>query len=262
MTDNLALPTPDVATAQSEALEGAGAVSLHAADLSLWSMVAEASVVVQLVMLLLVVASVVSWALIVDKHLLLRKVLSGVEESAGLVDAMPLEQAMAHLADREDPLARGLKAAWAERMSPRLKHLALPQVHAALLATAEHQAERRWWQLGERIGFLATVGSTAPFIGLFGTVWGIMDAFQAIAITKNTSLAVVAPGIAEALLATAIGLFAAIPAVIFYNRFTGMIGRMAEYTSLVMETALHQVGAAPVRPKEAPAPATPEQRLL
>jgi len=86
---------------------------------------------------------------------------------------------------------------------------------------------REMEQLDRRLLFLATVGSTAPFIGLFGTVWGIMTSFQAIAASKNTSLAVVAPGIAEALFATALGLLAAIPAVIFYNKFNSEVARQA-----------------------------------
>jgi biopolymer transport protein TolQ len=86
---------------------------------------------------------------------------------------------------------------------------------------------REMESLERHIGFLATVGSTAPFVGLFGTVWGIMNSFQAIAVTKNTSLAVVAPGIAEALLATALGLVAAIPAVVAYNKLSNDLGRYA-----------------------------------
>jgi biopolymer transport protein TolQ len=97
------------------------------------------------------------------------------------------------------------------------------RVEKVMDVTISREVER----LERRLTFLATVGSTAPFIGLFGTVWGIMTSFQAIAVSKNTSLAVVAPGIAEALFATALGLLAAIPAVIFYNKFTSEVARHA-----------------------------------
>ncbi len=97
------------------------------------------------------------------------------------------------------------------------------RVEKVMDVTISREIER----LERRLTFLATVGSTAPFVGLFGTVWGIMTSFQAIAVSKNTSLAVVAPGIAEALFATALGLLAAIPAVIFYNKFNSEVARYA-----------------------------------
>jgi biopolymer transport protein TolQ len=97
------------------------------------------------------------------------------------------------------------------------------RIHQVMRITIDREIER----LERYLGFLATVGSTAPFLGLFGTVWGIMNSFQAIAHTKNTNLAVVAPGIAEALFATALGLVAAIPAVIAYNKFSNDLGRYA-----------------------------------
>ena len=192
-------------------------------DLSVWRLILEATVVVQLVMLLLLAASVYAWAVVFRKRAVLRRARdtlarferefwSGGDlgtlyrsiESRG--DANGIE-AVFQAGFREFARQRQQGVETAEQM--------LDGARRAMKAQQIKEIEH----LEHQLSALATVGSTSPYVGLFGTVWGIMRSFTAIADQQNTSLAVVAPGIAEALFATAIGLFAAIPAVIAYNRF-------------------------------------------
>ncbi len=201
-------------------------------DLSLWGLFIQASIVVKLVMLLLVAASVWVWAIAFEKFASIRRAnrqADGFEDrfwSGGSLDDLYEQEG----AKPGHPMAAVFGAAMGEwRRSARVAGADLSRgsvrdrVERAMGITVTREMERmeRW------MIFLATVGSTAPFVGLFGTVWGIMTSFSAIAAMHNTNLAVVAPGIAEALFATAIGLVAAIPAVICYNKITTDLGRFA-----------------------------------
>jgi biopolymer transport protein TolQ len=210
------------------------AVNLAAAggDLSLWGLFMQADIVVKLVMLALLAASVWVWAIVFEKFSSLRRVnreADGFEDrfwSGGSLDEL-YDQAGAK---PTNPMAAVFGAAMAEwRRSARVagadvtRTAVRERVERAMGVTIQREMERmeRW------MVFLASVGSTAPFIGLFGTVWGIMHSFSAIAAMHNTNLSVVAPGIAEALFATAMGLVAAIPAVLAYNKVSTDLARFA-----------------------------------
>jgi biopolymer transport protein TolQ len=201
-------------------------------DLSILHLVQEASVVVQFVMLILLSASVASWTFIFNKRKELKQAIDitdGFEEEfwsgLGLAE---LYRKMA--SDRFDPegIEKIFLAGYREfaRMRQKGDVESVVQVESAQRAMRIELA-RELDRLDETLPFLATVGSTSPYIGLFGTVWGIMNSFRAIGEIKNATLANVAPGISEALIATAIGLFAAIPAVIAYNRFSTRLDRLA-----------------------------------
>ncbi len=201
-------------------------------DFTVWGMFWEAGIVVQLVIVLLVLASVWTWAIIFEKMMRIRKVNSEADAfeetfwSGNSLESLYGETKK----NPSHPLALVFISAmreWQRSLTAEgrvLDKLSLKERIAKVMrVTSQREMER----LEERTVFLATVGSTAPFVGLFGTVWGIMNAFQSIALTSNTSLAVVAPGIAEALLATALGLVAAIPAVMAYNKLSGELTRYA-----------------------------------
>ncbi len=206
-----------------------------AASFSLISLVSQADIVVQIVMAFLVLASLWSWAIIFDKIIkfsVLKKRSDQFEQS---FDSMVLEDIISEANNNDNhPLARVFLACMSEWQSNNIKQIIIDggdkkqglkeRLNAAMHVAANKSMQR----LESGLGFLAVVGSSMPFVGLFGTVWGIMNSFQGIAVSKNTSLAVVAPGIAEALLATGIGLFAAIPAVFFYNIFSGKINQFSE----------------------------------
>ncbi len=211
------------------------AVNLGAAatgDLSLWGLFIQASFVVKLVMVGLIAASVWVWAIIFEKTMSMRRAnrqASGFEDrfwSGGSLDDLYETEG----AKPAHPIAAVFGAAMGEwRRSARVKGADLSRgsvqerVDRAMAITVTREMERleRW------MIFLASVGSVAPFVGLFGTVWGIMHSFSAIAAMHNTNLSVVAPGIAEALFATAIGLVAAIPAVLAYNKINSDLSRFA-----------------------------------
>ena len=192
-------------------------------DFSLLALFARASFVVKLVMLMLTVASVWSWAIIIQKFITYRK----AREEAGLFDRAfwsgePLDELFEKIGSQpagasESIFASGMTE-W--RRSHRQDGGLIAGAQARIDRSMDVAIMKETEDLTRGLPFLATVGSTAPFIGLFGTVWGIKVAFEEIAISQNTSLAVVAPGIAEALVATALGLLAAIPAVIFYNKLS------------------------------------------
>ena len=186
-------------------------------DFSLLSLFIRADVVVKSVIILLIVSSVYSWAVIIEKFKLFKRINQSTEEfETKFWNSKSAETFYNNLpANIEDPMALVFKDA----MQNLLKRKSKTDLHDRITTMLETGIEKQMSRISKGYTFLATVGSTAPFIGLFGTVWGIMNSFQSIAISRNTSLAIVAPGIAEALFATALGLLAAIPAVIAYNKF-------------------------------------------
>ena len=188
-------------------------------DFSLLQLFLRADFIVKSVIIILIAASVYSWALIFDKYKLFKKITKSTttfEEK--FWKSKSAESFYNSLTNRDkDPVANIFQSAMAELIKTKSKS---SSVQAARVSRViEISADREIKLIEKHFTFLATVGSTAPFIGLFGTVWGIMNSFQSIAISRNTSLAIVAPGIAEALFATALGLLAAIPAVVAYNKF-------------------------------------------
>ncbi len=206
-----------------------------AAGLGVWALVMQADLVVKAVMLVLLGASVWCWAVILDKGVRLTRLKRRATSfERDFWSGTPLDELYRRLAKRIDhPMAMMFAAAIEEwREAPRSTE---PAVNQSLVSRVgrvmELTMDRELSVLERHLPSLATIGSTAPFIGLFGTVWGIMNSFQSIAVTKNTTLAVVAPGIAEALLATALGLLAAIPAVVAYNRLAGEVDRYADRLS-------------------------------
>ena len=187
-------------------------------DFSLVSLFLRADIIVKSVMIILVVFSIYSWAIIFDKIRLFRKINKSAEEfEEKFWKSKSAETFYNNLpSTSNDPMAELFKSSMQMVMKSRSKSNLSERLESVLEANIEKQMTN----VDKNYTFLATVGSTAPFIGLFGTVWGIMNSFQSIAISRNTSLAIVAPGIAEALFATALGLLAAIPAVIAYNKFS------------------------------------------
>jgi biopolymer transport protein TolQ len=201
---------------------------MSSADLSLWGLFFQAHFVVKVVMLGLIAASIWCWAIVIDKTLLYSRSRSHMDRFEKVFwSGQSLEELYRTLANgRNTSMAALFVAAmreWKRSFEGGARSLAGLQqrIDKVLDVSIAREVER----LERRLLVLATVGSAGPFIGLFGTVWGIMTSFQSIAASKNTSLAVVAPGIAEALFATAIGLLAAIPATIFYNKFATEVSR-------------------------------------
>ena len=187
------------------------------ADFSLLNLFIRADIIVKTVIVLLIACSVYSWAVIIEKIRLFKKINQSTEEfETKFWNSKSAETFYNNLPSNiEDPMALVFKDA----MQNLLKRKSKTDLHDRMTTMLETGIEKQMSKISRGYTFLATVGSTAPFIGLFGTVWGIMNSFQSIAISRNTSLAIVAPGIAEALFATALGLLAAIPAVIAYNKF-------------------------------------------
>ena len=187
-------------------------------DFSLIKLFIRADFVVKSVIVVLIAASIFSWALIVDKYKLFKKInLSSEEFEQKFWKSKSAESFYNNIpANSNDPLANIFKAGMGEMLKSKTRSSNQSERVSRIL---EVSTEREMLTIEKYFTFLATVGSTAPFIGLFGTVWGIMNSFQSIAISRNTSLAIVAPGIAEALFATALGLLAAVPAVVAYNKF-------------------------------------------
>lgn len=201
-------------------------------EFSLWSLFLRADPVVKTVMGILVVASVWSWAVIIDKSLTfgrLKRKSNRFEDQ--FWSGKPLDDLYRRSRDKLDhPMARVFGAAMEEweraKNAGRTDSLvagAKQRIDKVLNVAVSRELEKT----ESNLGLLATVGAVAPFVGLLGTVWGIMNAFQAIGVTKDTNLAVVAPGIAEALFATALGLLAAIPAVVGYNRYSAALNSFA-----------------------------------
>jgi biopolymer transport protein TolQ len=207
------------------------ALPLTSSDLSIFTLFWQAHWIVKIVMLGLLAASVWVWAIVVDKTILFartRKAMDGFENA--FWSGQSLEELYRSLsAGPAYSMGAVFVAAmreWKRSFEGHAKSFAGLQtrVEKVMSVSISREIDR----LERRLLVLATVGSAGPFIGLFGTVWGIMTSFQSIAASKNTSLAVVAPGIAEALFATAIGLAAAIPATIFYNKFSSEVNKQAQ----------------------------------
>ena len=190
-----------------------------ATDFSLIQLFLRADFIVKSVIIILIAASVYSWALIFEKYKLFKKIdksTTSFEEK--FWKSRSAESFYNTLINKnKDPIATIFQSAMVELIKTKSKSTSVQS--ARVSRVLEISADKEIKLIERHFTFLATVGSTAPFIGLFGTVWGIMNSFQSIAISRNTSLAIVAPGIAEALFATALGLLAAVPAVIAYNKF-------------------------------------------
>ena len=194
------------------------AVSLGAnTDFSLMSLFLRADIIVKSVMIILIVCSIYSWAVIIEKLRLFKRINKSSEEfEEKFWNSKSAETFYNSLpAKVDDPMG----VVFRDAMESLLKKKSKNNLSERMSTFLEVGIEKQMNKIDKGFTFLATVGSTAPFIGLFGTVWGIMNSFQSIAISRNTSLAIVAPGIAEALFATALGLLAAIPAVVAYNKF-------------------------------------------
>jgi biopolymer transport protein TolQ len=206
-----------------------------AAAPGLWGLFLQADIVVKAVMVLLLIASLWCWAVIFDKAFRLwrlKRQANGFEKS--FWSGAPLDELYRRLAKRADhPMALMFATAMEEwRESPKSVDVSFNRgLVGRISRVMELTMDREVETLERHLPSLATIGATAPFVGLLGTVWGIMNSFQSIAVTKNTTLAVVAPGIAEALMATALGLLAAIPAVVAYNKLAGEVERYANRLS-------------------------------
>ena len=187
-------------------------------DFSITTLFLRADIIVKSVIIILIVSSIYSWAIIFEKIKLFKKINKSTDEfenkfwksksAESFYNSLP--------PNINDPMANLFK----DSMQVLLKSKRSSSLDEKMSRMLEINVEQQMEKIDKSYTFLATVGSTAPFIGLFGTVWGIMNSFQSIAISRNTSLAIVAPGIAEALFATALGLLAAVPAVVAYNKFS------------------------------------------
>ena len=197
-------------------------------DFSLIQLFVRADIIVKSVIIILIAASIYSWALIFEKYKLFKRIdktTTSFEEK--FWKSRSAESFYNTLTNREkDPIANIFQTAMTELLKTKSKSSTVQSARVSRIL--EISADREIKLIEKHFTFLATVGSTAPFIGLFGTVWGIMNSFQSIAISRNTSLAIVAPGIAEALFATALGLLAAIPAVVAYNKFNNDAKKYSE----------------------------------
>jgi biopolymer transport protein TolQ len=221
--------------------------SMPAPDLSMVALFLRADLIVKFVLILLLGASFWSWSIIFEKVLRLRRL---GHHTGTFEDAFWSGGSLEELYDRingkpQDPMAAMFSAAMREWRRSISKGVNMKEVRGSLQDRVERVMQvtlgREMERLERYLPFLASVGSVAPFVGLFGTVWGIMNSFQSIAVSRNTTLAVVAPGIAEALFATALGLVAAIPAVMAYNKISSDLSRYsgrldafaAEFTAIL-----------------------------
>ncbi|WP_108483071.1 protein TolQ [Oceaniglobus ichthyenteri] len=213
----------------------------QSADFSLWGLYARATITVKLVMWLLILSSFWGWAVIIQKHIVFRRARN---EQARFEAAFWSGEPLDELYDKigADPGGRAEAVFVAGMTEWRRSHRGdgglIPGAQARIDRSMDVAITKEADELEKGLPLLATIGSTAPFVGLFGTVWGIMNAFIEIAEQQNTNLAVVAPGIAEALLATGLGLLAAIPAVVFYNKLSADSDRIVRgYESFADEFA-------------------------
>jgi biopolymer transport protein TolQ len=211
-------------------------------DMSILRLVLEASLVVQLVMLLLLLASLASWAVIIQKRRVLRKARSNADsfekefwsggDLTGLYKRISARGAGSGVTGMAGIFEAGFREFSRLRKQDDLQASQIVEgSRRAMLVSQMRESDR----LEQNLALLATVGSTSPYVGLFGTVWGIMNSFIALGNVQQATLAMVAPGIAEALIATAMGLFAAIPAVIAYNRYADAVGRLESRYDTFME---------------------------
>ena len=210
----------------------AGAKGLSPESFSFLNLIMEADIVVQIVMVGLIFSSVWSWAIIFEKLYVLRSVRRATDRFEQVFwSGQSLEELYQTLSSAVNTSTAALFVAamreWKRSQDGRARNT-FGGLQVRLEKVMDVTMQKEMAYLERRLLFLATVGSTAPFVGLFGTVWGIMNAFQAIAASKNTNLAVVAPGIAEALFATALGLLAAVPAVIAYNKLSSDAGQIGD----------------------------------
>ncbi|MCP5158689.1 MAG: protein TolQ [Gammaproteobacteria bacterium] len=209
-------------------------------EMSFWSLIANASLVVQLIMLVLMLISLGSWWVIVKKHLVLGSAQGAADQfEDDFWSGIDLASLYARI-NRQKELVWGMDAIFLAGFQEFLRLRAQPTADPESVVSGAQRAmraagSRELDELEMYLPLLATAGSTSPYIGLFGTVWGIMNAFMALGVTQQATLAQVAPGIAEALVATAMGLFAAIPAVIFYNRYAHDVDRLANRYQTFME---------------------------
>ena len=200
-------------------------------EMSLWRLVADASLLVQLVMLLLLVASVFSWSIIIQKQRQLRAAFADVKTfESRFWSGIDLVELYRQLSKRRDTLtgqASLFESGFGEYARLRKQEgMSTMDIVSGAQRAMRVSLSRELDRLEAQLPILATIGSTSPYVGLFGTVWGIMNSFRALGSAQHATLAMVAPGIAEALIATAMGLFAAIPAVIAYNRFSSEVERL------------------------------------
>ncbi len=209
-------------------------------DLSILHLVAEASIVVQLVILILLAASLISWTFIFSKIREIGKAVNVTDDfETEFWSGGELSQLYRRLISKEfepEGIEKIFIAGYREYSRMRKQADVGPEVQVESAQRAMRiELQRELERLDEKLPFLATVGSTSPYVGLFGTVWGIMNAFRSLGDVKQATIAHVAPGIAEALVATAIGLFAAIPAVIAYNRFSTRLDRLSVRYEMFVE---------------------------
>ena len=199
---------------------GAAASAIAAADFSFWTLFTRADFIVKSVIIMLIAASIYSWALIFEKYKVFKKIFKSSDEfEEEFLNSKSVKTLFEKTSsDTDDPMTAVFRsgANYLMQNKSQSQTVLTEKVKRVMDVAIDKEVEK----YENKLTFLATVGSVAPFIGLFGTVWGIMNSFQSIAISRNTSLAIVAPGIAEALFATALGLLAAIPAVVAYNKFT------------------------------------------
>lgn len=208
-------------------------------DTTLWSFIANAGPVVKAVMLLLTSASIVSWGIIFQRSMLLNKARSSLAEFENQFwSGADLNQLFNGLDRRKQELS-GLEsiffAGFNEFLRLRQRGLHFDAVMEGIQRAMRVVHARERDKLENQLAFLATVGSTSPYVGLFGTVWGIMTSFQALGHVSQATISMVAPGISEALIATAMGLFAAIPAVIAYNRYANIVDRLSNQYHTFLE---------------------------
>ncbi|TFG85816.1 MAG: protein TolQ [Chromatiales bacterium] len=238
------------------------------ADTSIFSLILSASLIVQLVMALLLAASVVSWAIIVRKRRVLKQAVKGSDEfetsfwSGG--DLKAIYRDVTKGGQPPSDMAGLFEAGFREfRRLTEQPGMGAAQILESVRRSMHVAQMREMDRLEESLSTLATIGSTSPYVGLFGTVWGIMNSFRGLGNVQSATLAVVAPGIAEALIATAMGLFAAIPAVIAYNRYADKVTRLeVRYDSFIEEffSVLQRHAharprpVAPVQPSTVPQP--------
>ncbi len=225
------------------------------ADLSFFHLVKEASVIVQLVMLILLLASVVAWTFIFEKHRELKSVrnIADVFEKRfwSGIDLADLHKQLSAYKYQSDGIEKIFLAGYkefsrSENQSGMSSKILVDATERAMRIALSREMDI----LDNRLPFLATVGSTSPYVGLFGTVWGIMNSFRSLGDVQQATLALVAPGIAEALVATAMGLFAAIPAVIAYNRYATKIEQLSNRYEVFIDEFIGLLERQAYKPKE------------
>ena len=225
------------------AVPPAAPISPAPEDLSVLTLIADASVPAQLLMLILVLISIASWAFIISKYLTISRTMKQTREFEQNFwrggDLTSLHQNIARNPDQAGPLARIFDAGMNEFLKSRSKEASADAIVEGAERAMQATYQREVDALDAKLSFLASAGSVSPYIGLLGTVWGIMHSFLGLSTNATATLAAVAPGIAEALIATAIGLFAAIPAVLAYNYFSNAIDKTSSRFESFMDEFLN-----------------------